>query len=41
MDGQRMTRRGLVVADPRVDGRLHLAVSVRDDEPSLVSMLAS
>jgi hypothetical protein len=37
---RRVTRRGLVVADPRGDGRLHLAVSSNPEEPSLVSLVS-
>ena len=33
------TRRGLVVADPGVDRRLHLALRVGSDEEDLVSLL--
>ena len=34
------TRRGLVVADPGADRRLHLALRVATDEEDLVSLLA-
>jgi hypothetical protein len=39
-DGGTMTRRGLVVADPSLDRRMHLALRVAEDEPDLVSLVA-
>lgn len=38
--GATTTRRGLVVADPGADRRLHLALRVSNDEEDLVSLLA-
>jgi len=39
VQGRPVTRRGLVVADPRRDGRLHLAISTPSREPTLRALL--